>query len=760
MHIPLCWLSFSSLLVSLLLSCSLSSSLPSLLLSPTRRVERPAAMSGKMRIRSDPKAPASDRQAMAIDSAPSASSDDALSVASSPPSASTPSVPSASPPTAGTSSSLAVLSRSKRPRSHQSDEVIDVDDDEKEGSSSSPSSVAASSLPPSGGSALGGQPSLPSVAQTAPNAAGPRGSSASGTLPPVNAASTMSFVPSFVRRETLLQQAGIDSRSHDTLVVDVQVLAAHHAGTPVISSLQYRSNEEARRDCAVSFIKKDTGLAMVCPAVPQYLTLRGGDLDAAVAKLSSEQRVWHDQLLEQARLSFDTVRDNSCSDGDRLDACEWVWRHLGSATGVGAPNDAAAPLWASPSSHATTWDLLLKYVGTSIMADKCPAAGSTSGVHSYTLRVQGANPLLTHVLACQFSSYALLRSETPEITKEWQALLSPAKATASSSISATDSSASSSGDEDGWQRARSDKRRLTTAQRHARLLPQRAVAFQQKHFSGKVAERFSADTRLPLLALSTTLRVRAWEERYTVCFVDNFASLGCDTRDLASDPIFVKLSTGVPGLTPPLAKWVVNPRNGGDTASIYVRDQDKDNAMPATLNAKVRALLPGSLGELRVDWRLWRTNTHGKVMYSLGSRKVCLNETVPAVQPMPVHSRSAEAGQAGRPRGARPPPAAGSWAAAVLHGVKRLPTANTLDHRPKKKATGPASSGPVAALQSGQAPSSGAVGATGSASPPTGAQHIQFAGGPHGPAALPSPAAADTATLEIQPAATPRRHAS
>ena len=169
-----------------------------------------------------------------------------------------------------------------------------------------------------------------------------------------------------------------------------------------------------------------------------------------------------------------------------------------------------------------------------------------------------------------------------------------------------------------------------------------------------MADRFTGDTRLPLLTLSTTLRVRAWEEKYRVCFVDNFASLGCDTRDLASDPTFLKLSTGVPGLTPPLATWVVNPRNGGDTASVYVRNQDKDNAMPATLNAKVKALLAVSSGELRVDWRLWRTSAHGKVMYSLGSGKVCLNETVPAVRPMPAHSRPAEAGQAGAATGCAP----------------------------------------------------------------------------------------------------------
>ena len=263
-----------------------------------------------------------------------------------------------------------------------------------------------------------GQSSLPSIVQTASNAAGPGGSSSSGTAPPVSAGPKLSFVPSFVRRDTQLQQAGIDCRSSDTLVIDIRVLAAHPAGTPIISSLQYRSNEEARRDCAVSFIEKDTGLAMVCPTVPQYLTLRGVEFDAVVAGLSPEQRAWHDQLVEQARLSFGTVRDSSCADGDKLDACEWVWEHLGRATGVGATIDSAAALWASPSSHAATWDLLLRHLGTSILADKCPAAGSTVGVHSYTLRLQGANPLLTHVLACQFSSYALLSGEVPAIMKE------------------------------------------------------------------------------------------------------------------------------------------------------------------------------------------------------------------------------------------------------------------------------------------------------------------------------------------------------
>jgi hypothetical protein len=501
----------------------------------------------------------------------------------------------------------------------------------------------------------------------------------------------MFFAPSIVRRETLLEQTGIDSRSPDTLVIEVRVSTAHYKGTPVISSLQYRSNEEARRDCAVSFIKKDTGLALVCPTIPHYLVLRGAQFVAAVAQLSPDQREWHNQLEEQARLRFDVVRDSSLSDGARKDACEWVWNHLGRGTGVDTPNPALAPLWVSSSSHAASWDVLLQHWGTSILADKRPSPDTSNGAHSYILRLQGANPLLTHVLACVFSSYALLRGEVSEITKQWQSLLSPASTNESSSTS-TDSSDSSSGDDDGWQKARTDKRRLNQSQRHAKLLPQRVVAFQQKHITGKVAVRFNADTRLPLLALSTTVRIRAWEERYTICLVDNFASLGCDTRDLASDPIFLKLSTSTPGLTPPHAKWVVNPRNGGDVASIYVRDQDKDNAMPAALNAKVKALLPGTSGELKVDWRLWRTNARGRVLYSLGTRKVCLNETVPTVQPIPSHSKPVLPAKARGPAEgatssstARQPPPAGSWAAAVQLGVKRLSVTNTLNHRPKKK---------------------------------------------------------------------------
>ena len=112
------------------------------------------------------------------------------------------------------------------------------------------------------------------------------------------------------------------------------------------------------------------------------------------------------------------MRDDSPNDAARLDACEWLWKHLAHGTGVDASSDAAALLWPSSSAHVSTWDALLPLAGTSILRDTRPAPGSTDGVHSYTVRLQGANILLTHVLACVFSSYALLRGEVPEMTKE------------------------------------------------------------------------------------------------------------------------------------------------------------------------------------------------------------------------------------------------------------------------------------------------------------------------------------------------------
>jgi chemotaxis protein histidine kinase CheA len=641
---------------------------------------------------------------MAIDLTPSAPLDGALSVTSAPSPASSSTITPASLPGSTTSSSPTTSVRTnKRPRA-ETDEV--KESDEQDSPLSSSSSAPASPLTSDGANASGEHPSaqprhLPTNSQVTATGSSSSSPSHGSAAPAAALEPVLSFAPTHVGRTSLLEKAGIDCRMTDVLSIGIRVDMAHPQGTPTIANIQYRTNDEARRDCAVAFIKNKTGLAIVCPTVPRYLVLRGADFDAAVSQLSADQRSWHDALAEQARTCFDVVRDNSPTAAARVDACEWMGEHLEKATGAGAPEGSPAPLWLSSSSYAASWDALLPYVGTSILRDTLPKAshGHAGGFHSYTLRLQGANPLLTHVLACQFSSYALLRSEEPEISKAWQSFITTgslqaaANKTPQSSIS-TDSSADS--DDDGWQRARSEKRLAKQQQRNTRLLPQRATEFLQKHITGKkaIAERFTSDTTLPLLALSTTLHIRAWEHKYTAHLIDNFESLGCDTRDLAQDPTFVKLSTSFPDLAPPFASWVVNPRNGGDAVTIYVRDQDKDKALPAALNARVKTVLPHLSPELRVRVWVWRTTSRGRIVYSEGTRPLCLNETMPVVHPLPAQRR-APATDRPSPGSARPPPPAGSWAAAVLHGVKRLPVANTLDHRPKKRSIAP-NSAPIA----------------------------------------------------------------
>ena len=337
----------------------------------------------------------------------------------------------------------------------------------------------------------------------------------------------------------------------------------------------------------------------------------------------------------------------------------------------------------------------------------------------------------------------------PEATREWDKLLLVDEAL--DNPDKTDSSSSDS--DDGWQQSKSGKRRIQQRLRRTRSLPKRVADFRSKHMTGKLIDRFYGDTGLPLLALSTTIRIRAWQERYTSCLVDNFESMGCDVSDLQADPKFVKMSTSIPGLTPPTAAWCVNQHNGGADVTIFIREDSKD--LLPTLNAKVQMLFPSVTPQLRIKCSIQETNTYGRVVRNAPLRNIFLNDQVPVTRrQVPAQRRAGAASTTAN----QPPPPPGSWAAAVLHGVKRLPTSHTLDHRPKKKAT-ESPSMPGNARQSRPAPQIGALptGTTGPVIAPEGVQQpaaqqgngaSHATRGPQQPAAQSSPVA-DSATLKM-----------
>jgi hypothetical protein len=618
----------------------------------------------------------------------------ALREASAPPIAPTPPLASSSSPPGAKSTKRARVDSEEE----KGDPPSPAADNTARSSSSSPSSSSSSSSASSSSSfcamedgdesvsedEVKGSEVPPSSAFTSPSAAAAiAASQAPQSLP--------TFVPARTRRETLAARANIDSRMDDVLMVEVQV-NPNYPDTPTIARVQYQSNDEARRKCAVAFIGGKTGLHMQAPTVPCYLVLQGREFETAVSQLDPVQLVWHNELVAQARLCRDAVFDQTGDVDARAAACEWLWKHLVKATQLLQAADSAPVLWNQPALVVDTWDTLLRPAGTCILSDKHPASRSTDQRRSYQLRLQGANMPLTYVLACAFSSYALLRHCQPGLTKSWDELLAHdggAAANAKGKAHAADSTDSSASDsEDGWERSAQAKKRAQQQQRRTRSLPKRMAEFATTRLTGAVGERFKAETELPLLALSAQLKIRAWEHKYMSCLVDNFQSIGCDVTDLQHDPIFMRVATSIPTLMPPAAAWCVNQYNGGADVSLFIREENKQDLLQ--LNACVKALFPLMHPELRLKCTVLQTNQRGRVIPRTAAHSIFLNEVVPVVRPAAPARRDPVASPAS---GA--PPAPGSWAAVVQHGVKRLPVVNTLNHRPKKKQSGGAAAGAV-----------------------------------------------------------------
>jgi hypothetical protein len=531
-----------------------------------------------------------------------------------------------------------------------------------------------------------------------------------------------SFAPITARRDTLATRANIDCRSKDELLVSVRVHSNHPDGVPTIARQQYSASEEARRKCVVKFIGSATGLNIISPTIPRYLLLSGSAFSAAVDSLNAQQRAWHDELLANAAADFDVVRGESTStdDSELADACEWLWRHLLKAVPGRSPS-AEVPLWSDRSSVTDSWADLLSRPNTCILRDRQPlSADVVAAFHSYQVLIKGANAPLTHILACQLLSYSRLRSVQPDATKEWDKLLcgqATAPVTGRHADTDTTDSSTSSDSDDGWVQSKATRKRSQQRARNARLLPTRVAQFRKQHMVGDLASRCLGETGSPLLALSSSIKVRAWETRYFSCLVDNFQSVGCDVSDLAADAVYQKLSTSIVGLTPPAAAWCVNQHNGGADVTIFVREDCRDQ-LP-DLNTKVGALFPGMSPQLRLKCSVQQTNAHGRVLRNTPLRSIFLNEQVPVIARPPASVRSSHRATVtvtttsssslpslgpGPQPGSPPPP--GSWAAAVQHGVKRLPDVSTLNHRPRKQL-----SATVAAV-------AGAVGAKSTHSPP------------------------------------------
>jgi hypothetical protein len=243
-----------------------------------------------------------------------------------------------------------------------------------------------------------------------------------------------------------------------------------------------------------------------------------------------------------------------------------------------------------------------------------------------------------------------------------------------------------SDNDDGWEQQKARKKRTQQRIRRSQSVPKRVAEFRKKYMGGAFEARCTAETGLPLLALSTAIHIRAWELRYTSCLLTNFESMGCDTDDLAACPIFQKISTSIPGLTPPNAAWAVKQSNGSAVVTLFIREDSHVLDLVPKLNHKVLLLFPGTKPQISARSGFHETDARGRFMPNTPPRYIYLTERAPAVprqQPAPLRAAAGTVASL-RAAATTSPPSPGSWAAAVLQGAKRLSEVTTLNHRPKK----------------------------------------------------------------------------
>ena len=289
----------------------------------------------------------------------------------------------------------------------------------------------------------------------------------------------------------------------------------------------------------------------------------------------------------------------------------------------------------------------------------------------YTLKLYGLSPEVTYIFACIFQSFAALPAGNATITAAFDKLLHGSSSARDRVANKTDSDSASDGDGSGWSRAAA--RRKT---RPGVALEKRVLEFAGKHFT---TTRWTADSTRPALQMATTVQMRPWEHRYISCDVTNVESIGCTSDDpaLETNATFVRLTTAIPALASPMAKWVVNQRCGFYTVNLFVREDRKD--VVATLNTQLREALQIPSIALGISCYVVR-RSRGRVFRDSQVR-ISLTPEVPR-KPNPYQQRRVATASAST---IAPTPSMDSWAGRVLDGVRRTaPTAN-LDHRPRKQ---------------------------------------------------------------------------
>jgi hypothetical protein len=492
-----------------------------------------------------------------------------------------------------------------------------------------------------------------------------KGPAATRPSPPAPVTSTAvpyerDYVPSYLGKLKLLD-VGLDPRMDTALLVTLHV-DQEMPSPPQVERSRFALSRDGKRKLVALLLGSNTGFAIKLPDIPRVL-VAGATTETVLANcnnLTGPKAEWWNTLRKMTHQYGSLIREFRSDDGAREKASNGLWEHLEKVNSLRS-TAATDQLWTAVELTRSWMDVVAP--ASDIMNDR------ERGGRSYTLKLHGITPEVTYILACLFTSFASLPEHNEGITAAFDQVLH-GSSSAGTRAARTDSD-SGSDVEDGWRRA--PTRRRT---RPGIALEKRLAAFAAKHLC---TTRYTADSGRPMLQMATTVLMRPWEHRYICCDVSNWESIGCtpDDEALVTNANFVRVTTALPELASPMARWVVHQRCGFYTVNLFVREDCKD--VVAKLNDRLRTVLGISTVALGVSCWLVR-RSRGRVI-SNSQVRISLTPEIPR-KLSPHQQRRAVAMSSYAD--ASPPPL-DSWAGRVLEGIRRSAPSNTLDHRPRKQ---------------------------------------------------------------------------
>jgi hypothetical protein len=352
---------------------------------------------------------------------------------------------------------------------------------------------------------------------------------AASSSPVILARNPDDYVPVYVGHDKLQHIAHIDNSRGTALSVKF-MLHSSYPLCPAVDSLHQRYNVQMRHRLVALLLGGKNGFHINAPIIPELLVVKQtAEVLVGRQQSTAAQQKWLAQLTRQTNQHGMLMRDPTGSDAAKSAACGELWALLAE---LQVQNGVQPAMWDS-AQLTSDWSKVLALNSCILGSDSyrpqslSPSRGWPH--HYFQLALHAATPEAAYVIACTMASYSLMRMVATDNTQALAKLLAEHRAALKPDTAATDSS----DDEVGWQRQQSGRDRHRTERQQKRAaqdLGNKLAALTASPGMMAADAGYKTITELPLLALATTVTIRAITRPYISCIIDMSIIAGGQSR--------------------------------------------------------------------------------------------------------------------------------------------------------------------------------------------------------------------------------------